>query len=46
MQLGEEWNLKYHVLKQLEEFTAYGQNRECSVDGFRAKLLRKIHFQI
>ena len=20
-QLGEEWNLKYHVLKQLEEFT-------------------------
>ena len=43
-QLGEEWNLKYHVLKQLEEFTClmYGQNREISMDGLRAKLLRKI----
>ena len=41
MQLGEEWNLKSHVLKQLEEFTClmYGQNRESSVDGLRAKLL-------
>ena len=43
-QLSEEWNLKYHLLKQLEEFTClmYGQNRESSMDGFRAKLLRKI----
>ena len=41
-QLGEEWNLKYRVLKQLEEFTSpmYGQNRESSMDGLRAKLLR------
>ena len=39
-QLSEEWNLKYHVLKQLEEFT--GQNRESSIDGLRAKLPRKI----
>ena len=38
MQLGEEWNLKSHVLKQLEDFTClmYGQNRES------AKLLCKI----
>ena len=44
MQLGEEWNLKFHVLKQLEEFTCliYGQNRESSMDGMRAKHLRKI----
>ena len=43
-QLGEEWNLKHHVLKQLEEFTCliYGQNRESSMEGLRAKLLRKI----
>ena len=43
-QLGEEWNLKYHVLKQLEEFTClmYGQNRESSMDGLRATLLCKI----
>ena len=43
-QLGEEWNIKYHVLKQLEEFTClmYGQNRESSMDGFRVKHLRKI----
>ena len=43
--LGEEWNLKkYHVLKQLEEFTCliYEQNRESSMDGLRAKLLRKV----
>ena len=34
----------YHVLKQLEEFVClkYGQNRESSMDGLRAKLLRKI----
>ena len=44
MQLGEEWNLKIHVLKQLEEFTClmYGQNRESSMDSLRAKPLRKI----
>ena len=44
MQFGEEWNLKSHVLKQLEEFTClmYGQNRESSMDGLLAKLLRKI----
>ena len=45
MQLGEEWNLnKSHVLKQLDEFIClmYGQNRESSMDGLRAKLLRKI----
>ena len=44
MQLGEGWNLKFHVLEQLEEFTClvYGQNRESSVDGLRAKLLRKM----
>jgi len=43
-QLCEEWNLKYYVLKQLEEFTylMYGQNRESSMGGLRAKLLRKI----
>ncbi|KAK2178255.1 hypothetical protein NP493_551g03033 [Ridgeia piscesae] len=35
MQLGEEWNLKYHVLKQMEELT-------CLMDGLHAKLLRKI----
>ena len=31
-------------MKQLEEFTClmYGQNRESSMDGLRAKLLRKI----
>ena len=41
MQLGEEWNLKLHVLKQLEEFTClkYGQNRESSMSGLRAKHL-------
>ena len=44
MQLGEEWNLKSDLLKQLEEFTClmYGQIRESSVDGVRAKHLRKI----
>ena len=38
-QIGEEWNLKYHVLKQLEEFTCLvnGQNRESSMDGLRTK---------
>ena len=31
-------------MKQLEEFTClmYGQNRESSMNGLRAKLLRKI----
>ena len=44
MQLGEEWNLKYHVLKQMEELTCLmdRQNREFSIDGLHAKLLRKI----
>ena len=43
-QLSEELSLKYHILKQLEEFTClmYGQNRESSMDDLRAKLLRKI----
>ena len=43
-QLGEEWNLKSHALKKLEEFTClmYGQNHESSMDGLRAKLMRKI----
>ena len=43
-QLGEELYLKYNVQKQLEEFTClmYGQNRESSKDGLRAKLLRNI----
>ena len=27
MQLGEEWNLKYHVLKQLKEFTCLRTER-------------------
>ena len=33
MQLGEEWNFKSHVLKQLEEITCLmpGQNRETPV---------------
>ena len=37
-------NLNYHVLKQLEDFTClmYGQKRESSMDGLRAKLLCKI----
>ena len=44
LQFGEEWNLKSHVLKQLEEFTClvYGQNRDSSKDGLRAKPMRKI----
>ena len=44
LQFGEEWNLKSHVLKQLDEFTClvYGQNRESSMDGLRTKQLRKI----
>ena len=44
MQLGEEWNLESHVLKQLEEITSlmYGQNRESLADVVRAKLLRKM----
>ena len=43
-QLGEEWNLKCHMLKQLEEFTClmYEQNRESSMDALRAKFLSKI----
>ena len=42
--LIRQWNLKYHMLEQLEEFIClmYGQNRESSMDGLRAKLLRKI----
>ena len=44
MQFGDEWDLKSHVLEQLEEFTCLvdGQNRESSMDGLRAKSLRKI----
>ena len=44
LQFGDEWDLKSHVLEQLEEFTCLvdGQNRESSMDGLRAKLLRKI----
>ena len=44
MQLGEESNLKPHVLKKLEQFTClmYGQNCESSKDGLRVKHLRKI----
>ena len=47
-QLGEEWNLKYPVLKQLEEFTClmYGRNRESSMDVLRAILLRKIVVEV
>ena len=43
-QFGEEWNLKSHVLEQLDEFTClvYGQNRECSMDVLRTIPLRKI----
>ena len=39
MELGEEWNLKCHVLKQLEDFTCliYVENCESSMDGLRAK---------
>ena len=44
MKFGEEWNLKSNVLEQLDEFInlVYGQNRESSMDGLRAKPLRKI----
>ena len=44
MQIGEEWDLKSHVLEVLEEFTClvYGQNRESSMDGLRTKPLHKI----
>ena len=44
LQFGEEWDITSHVLEQLEEFTClvYGQNRESSIDGLRAKPLRKI----
>lgn len=43
-QLGDNWNVKPEVLKQLEQFTCliYGESRESSVDVVRAKLLRKM----
>jgi hypothetical protein len=43
-QLGDDWNVKPEVLKQLEQFTClmYGENRESSVDVARTKLLRKM----
>ena len=43
-QLGDYWNVKPEVLRQLEQFTClmYGQSRESSVDVVRAKLLRKM----
>lgn len=43
-QLGEDWNVKPHVLKEVEQFTClmYGQNRESYVDSVRIKLLRKM----
>ncbi|KAI9541765.1 hypothetical protein NQZ68_027129 [Dissostichus eleginoides] len=43
-QLGDNWNVKPEVLKQLEQFTCliYGESRESSVDAVRAKLLRKM----
>jgi hypothetical protein len=43
-QLGDDWNVKCRVLKQLEQFTClmYGQSRESSVDVVRAKLLHKM----
>lgn len=41
-QLGDAGNVEPEVVKQLEQFTClmYKQNRECSVDVVRAKLLR------
>ena len=44
LQFGEEWDLKSHVMNQLDEFTClvYGQNRESSMNGLRSKFLRKI----
>ncbi|KAK1884337.1 GTPase Era [Dissostichus eleginoides] len=43
-QLGDNWNVKAEVLKQLEQFTCliYGESRESSVGVVRAKLLRKM----
>ncbi|KAK5931215.1 hypothetical protein CgunFtcFv8_027381 [Champsocephalus gunnari] len=43
-QLGDNWNVKPEVMKQLEQFTCliYGESRESSVDVVRAKLLHKM----
>jgi len=43
-QLGDYWNVKPEVLRQLEQITClmYGQSSESSVDVVRAKLLRKM----
>ena len=43
-QLGDCWNVKPEVLRQLKQLTClmYGQSRESSVDVVRAKLLRKL----
>ena len=43
MHFGEDWNLKYHMLKLLELFYClmYGQNGEFSVNVVRAELLCK-----
>ena len=43
-QLGDEWNVKSDVLKQMELFTCliYGQPRETSIDSTRVKLLHKM----
>ena len=42
--LGDDWNVKLHVFKHLEQFTClmYNQRRASSVDVVRAKLLRKM----
>lgn len=41
-QLGDDWNVKPEVLRQLEQFTClmYQQSRESSVNVVRAKMLR------
>ena len=43
-QLGDDWNVKPEVMRQLEQFICllYGQSRESSVDVARAKLLRNM----
>ncbi|XP_046336920.2 uncharacterized protein LOC124118725 [Haliotis rufescens] len=43
-QLGDDWNVKPQVMKQLEQFTClmYGQCRESSVNAVRVKLLCKM----
>ena len=43
-ELGDNWDLKSEVLRQVEKFPRlmYGQGRESSVDIFRVKMLRKM----